>query len=163
MQTIVTETTRTAPVYGRKAFGPGRKRTEAAQVRDIAASITRFEAEGTAWTWERYGLQANVAKQTKVLAALGRTAKMFDTHTYRREDVTGRVVIYHLPGMHHWTVCGYVETPAGEAPTQDAPHQRIERIVEDVGHEQEAEANALCWAALFGRWLGRQYGLERVA
>jgi hypothetical protein len=57
-------------VYGRKAFGPGRCRTDAQKAYDVAVSIAQRDARGDSWTWSTYGLEANVEQQQRVLAAL---------------------------------------------------------------------------------------------
>jgi hypothetical protein len=142
----------------RQAFGAKRHRTEAAQVRDIAHSIQGFEREGVAWTWERYGLQANPAKQAKVLAALGRTDRMIETRTYARPagDLRGTVVLYHLPGMRDWVVNMYVGDEPGSGP------EAMERVPVD-DQPALAEANALCWAGIYELKLVNDYGMARVA
>jgi len=54
----------------RKAFGPHNVRTPAQKARNVARSIAQRQAEGRAWTFAEYGLEANAAQQARVLAAL---------------------------------------------------------------------------------------------
>ena len=54
--------------YGRKAFGPGKARSQATKYRHIAESIVLHEGEGHLWTWHQYGLQDQPESRATVQA-----------------------------------------------------------------------------------------------
>jgi hypothetical protein len=79
-----TTTVKQERVYGRKAFGHGKDRTDAQKAQDVAVSIAQREARGDTWTWSTYGLEVNEAQQQRVLAALAtleRKERRYDTHS----------------------------------------------------------------------------------
>jgi hypothetical protein len=57
-------------VYGRRAFGPGKKMTLAEKARAVAHAIHDKELHGHDWRWESYGLEHNEPQIIRVMTAL---------------------------------------------------------------------------------------------
>ena len=56
--------------YGRKAFGPQRRKTPQLKALWVAQAIEQREMEHRTWAWKEFGLEDNPAQQALVQMAL---------------------------------------------------------------------------------------------